>query len=167
MDTYLWELDAGVYLGVCWICLERRSSCSVKSKAIRASQLKDAKGKKIDTFDIRAGSGLFFQGTRSSASQRVGGHEQLICNQNLFGELKDVNCCEYNWVYIYIYMCWSIVVELWWFMSEEFRAKEMNTYECDRLSDTSSISSVWFRRISSQGKKAHFATNQETLPFEI
>ena len=25
-----WKLDAGVYLGVCWICSERRPSCSVK-----------------------------------------------------------------------------------------------------------------------------------------
>ena len=127
-------------------------SCSVKSKAIRASQLKDVKGKNLDTFDIRAGSGLFFQGTRRSASQRVGGHEQLICNQNLFGESKDVNYCEYIYIYLITF------VDLWWIMSEEFRAKEMNRYEYDRLSDTSSISSVWFRCISSRGKKAHFAT---------
>ena len=142
----IWKLDAGVCLGVYWICSERRSSCSVKSKAIRASQLKDVKGKNLDTFDIRAGSGLFFQGTRRSASQRVGGHEQLICNQNLFGESKDVNYCEY--IYIYIYLI--TFVDLWWIMSEEFRAKEMNRYEYDRLSDTSSISSVWFRCISSR-----------------
>ena len=134
---------------MCWICSEHRSSCNVKSKALRASQLKE----NLDTFDIRAGSGLFFQGTRRSASQRVGGHEQLICNQNLFGESKDVNYCEY--IYIYIWLHLLIYDEL---CPEEFRAKEMNRYEYDRLSDTSSISSVSFRRISSQGKKAHFAT---------
>ena len=56
------------------------------------------------------------------------------------------------YIYIFDYICWCMMIY------EEFRAKEMNTYEYDRLSDTSSISSVWFRRISSQGKKAHFAT---------
>ena len=108
----IWELDAGVYLGVCWICSERRSSCSVKSKALRASQLKDVKGKNLDTFDIRAGSGLFFQGTRRSASQRVGGHEQLICNQTSL-----VNRKMWIIVSIYIcifdYICWFMMIYVW------------------------------------------------------
>ena len=124
----IWKLDAGVCLGVYWICSERRSSCSVKSKAIRASQLKDVKGKNLDTFDIRAGSGLFFQGTRRSASQRVGGHEQLICNQNLFGESKDVNYCEY--IYIYIWLHLLIYDELCLKSSVQKRWIDMNTTDC-------------------------------------
>ena len=111
-----WELDAGVYLGVCWICSERRSSCNVKAKALRASQLKDVKGKNLGDF-WHQGSGLFFQGTGSSASQRVGVHKQLICNQT---SLVNRNM----WAIV------SLFVDLWWFMSEEFRAKEMNTIDC-------------------------------------
>ena len=113
----IWKLDAGVYLGVCWICSERRSSCSVKSKALRASQLKDVKGKNLDTFDIRAGSGLFFQGTWRSASQRVGGHEQLICNQTSLVNRKMwiiVSIYIYNiYICIFDYICWFMMIYVW------------------------------------------------------
>ena len=148
----IWKLDAGVCLGVYWICSERRSSCSVKSKAIRASQLKDVKGKNLDTFDIRAL--VFPRHPKERQSKSRWPRATDLQPKPLWWIEK----CELLWVYIYIYVYLITFVDLWWFMSEEFRAKEMNTYEYDRLSDTSSISSVWFRRISSQGKKAHFAT---------
>ena len=90
-------------------------SCSVKSKAIRASQLKDVKGKNLDTFDIRAGSGLFFQGTRRSASQRVGGHEQLICNQtSLVNRKMWIIVSIYIYIYVYFdYICWFLTIYVW------------------------------------------------------
>ena len=52
-------------------------------------------------------------------------------------------------------------------MSEEFRAKEMNTYEYDRLSDTSSISSMYDSDASLLKVKRLTLQLQETLPFEI
>ena len=112
-----WELDAGVYLGVCWICSERRSSCNVKAKALRASQLKDVKGKNLGDF-WHQGYGLFFQGTGSSASQRVGVHKQLICNQT---SLVNRNM----WAIVSLFVDFTMILCL-----KSSVQKEMNTIDC-------------------------------------
>ena len=104
----IWKLDAGVCLGVYWICSERRSSCSVKSKALRASQLKDVKGKNLDTFDIRA---LVFPRHPKERQSKSRWPRATDLQPNLFGESKDVNYCEY--INILDYICWFMMNYVW------------------------------------------------------
>ena len=123
----IWELDAGVYLGVCWICSERRSSCSVKSKAIRASQLKDVKGKEPWTL-LTSGQGLVF----SSKAPEGAPVKESVATSNWFATkpLWWIERCELLWVYIYIWLHLLIYDDLCLKSSVQKRWIHMNTIDC-------------------------------------
>ena len=145
-----WELDAGVYLGVCWICSERRSSCNVKAKALRASQLKDVKGKNLGHWH-QGRVWSFLPRHRKQCQSKSRCPQATDLQPNLFGESKHVNYFEF--------ICWFMMIYVW--------RVPCKKDEYDRLSDTSSISSVHDSDASLLEVKRLTLQLKETLPFEI
>ena len=146
-----WELDARVYLGVCWICSERRLSCSVKSKALRASQLGDVKGKSLGHFWHQGRVWSFLPRHQKQRQSKSRWPRATDLQPNLFGEPKNVNYCEF--------ICWFMMIYVW--------RVPCKRDEYDRLSDTSSISSMYDSDASLLEVKRLTLQLQETLPFEI
>ena len=146
-----WELDTGVYLGVCWICSERRSSCNVRAKALRASQLKDVKGKNLGHFWHQGRVWSFLPRHRKQRQSKSRWPQATDLQPNLFGESKHVHYCEF--------ICCFMMIHVW--------RVPCKRDEYDRLSDTSSISSVYDSDASLLEVKRLTLQLQETLPFEI